>query len=115
MVPPPRLISKCLKKLVNDGGRGTLIAPKWLSAPFWPLFYPDGKTSATFIVDSLELPQVILTAKGRGKNGVFGGQSLKFKLVAFRINGNFKLNTWRFNNNAMLNIFIRFFMLNTFQ
>ena len=43
LVPPPRLISKCLKKLVNDGGRGTLIAPKWLFAPFWPLFYPDGK------------------------------------------------------------------------
>ena len=87
LVPPPRLISKCLKKLVHDGGRGTLIDPKWLSAPFWPLFYPDGKTSATFIVDSLELPQSILTAKGRGKNGVFGGHLLKFKLVAFRING----------------------------
>ena len=66
---------------------GLTVAPKWLSAPFWPLFYPDGKTSATFIVDSLKLPQSILTAKGRGKNGVFGGQLLKFKLVAFRTYG----------------------------
>lgn len=84
LVPPPRLIVKCLHKLRNEGAEGTLIAPKWQSAPFWPLFYPDGQNLAENIRVGLVLPECILTVRGRGKNGIFGGKQLKFDMIAFK-------------------------------
>lgn len=61
LVPPPRLIVKCLLKLSKEGAEGTLIMPRWQSAPFWPLLFPDGQNSANFVLDSLVLPGCILT------------------------------------------------------
>ena len=84
LVPPPRHIVKCFHKLRNEGAEGTLIAPKWQSAPFWPLFYPDGQNLAENVRADLVLPKCILTVRGRGKNGIFGGKQLKFDMIAFK-------------------------------
>jgi hypothetical protein len=37
LVPPPYLIAKVLSHCKLCRARGILVAPKWLSAPFWPL------------------------------------------------------------------------------
>ncbi|MEW8548152.1 MAG: reverse transcriptase domain-containing protein [Candidatus Thiodiazotropha sp.] len=84
LVPPPRLIVRCLHKLRNEGAEGTLIVPKWQSAPFWPLLYPDGQNLAKNVSKSLVLPGSILTVRGRGKNGIFCGKPLKFDMIAFK-------------------------------
>ncbi|MCG8033308.1 MAG: hypothetical protein JAZ03_14165, partial [Candidatus Thiodiazotropha taylori] len=87
LVPPPRLIVDCLRKIAKEGAEATLIAPMWMSAPFWPLLYPDGQIPAKYVIESLVLPNCILTERGRGNNGIFGGKFLKFSMIAFKIKG----------------------------
>ena len=36
--PPFGLVMKVLKKIVNEGGRGIVVVPKWESQPWYPLF-----------------------------------------------------------------------------
>ena len=36
---------------------GTLIVPQWVSAPFWPLLFPDGMNLADFVQEMVELPR----------------------------------------------------------
>ena len=36
-VPPPKLIAKCVNKIVSEKASGTLVIPVWEPAPFWPL------------------------------------------------------------------------------
>ena len=44
LFPPPYLIPKVLKHLEFSKAKGTLVAPMWTSAIWWPLLTCDGKT-----------------------------------------------------------------------
>ena len=44
LFPPPYLIPKVLKHLEFSKATGTLVAPMWTSAIWWPLLTYDGKT-----------------------------------------------------------------------
>ena len=41
--PPPFLAPKVLKHMLRYGADGTLIAPHWGSAPWWPLLFQAGQ------------------------------------------------------------------------
>ena len=82
LVPPPRLINRCIQKAKNDQCRCTLLVPKWRSAPFWPVLYPNGKDPAGFVTDVYEFKPGRLTRRGRGKNGIFDGRPLQFGFLA---------------------------------
>ena len=48
--------------------------PQWVSAPFWPLLFPDGKKAATFIKQVVELPrQKDLFLPGQTGLNIFNG------------------------------------------
>ena len=79
LVPPPRLICSTLSKMKSDSASGTIVVPKWTSAPFWPLLIALSDSSS--YVD-LGYSCVL---SGRGKNGIFG-RTLKFPMLAFRLN-----------------------------
>jgi hypothetical protein len=85
LVPPPRLVSKCIKKAIGDKCVCTLVVPIWRSACFWPLIFPDGEKQAFYIKDLFQFQPGVLTRRGRGKNGIFDGRPLKFGLLALRI------------------------------
>jgi hypothetical protein len=85
LVPPPRLIIKCIEKAISDRCTCTLIVPIWRSANYWPLIFPNGKDYASFIKDSFQFKPGVLTRRGRGRNGIFDGRPLKFGLMALRI------------------------------
>ena len=84
LVPPPRLISRCVRKVLNEECKCTIIVPHWRSAPFWPLFFPDGEKKATYVTDVFFFQPGILTKRGRGRNGIFDGRPLTFGLIAIR-------------------------------
>ncbi len=56
LCPPPALIPRLIRHMRNCGAVGTLILPRWESAPFWPLVCPDGLGFADFVVGWLVLP-----------------------------------------------------------
>ena len=88
LVPPPRLIVQCIRKVLKEKCTCTIIVPQWRSAPYWPVLFPDGNSKADFINDVYVFPPGILTRQGRGRNGIFDGRPLTFGLVAVRINWN---------------------------
>ena len=54
-VPPITLITRLLKKMINDRAIGVLIIPCWRSAAFWPILCPDGRFVPS-VVDWFDLP-----------------------------------------------------------
>lgn len=85
LVPPPRLILNCIKKLELEKANGTLIIPVWKSAPYWPELYDKNGSFKVFITEVIPLPSRNVTVKGRGNNGIFGREQLSFTMAAFKI------------------------------
>ena len=40
--PPPRLVGAAIRQFQSSGASGTLIVPRWQTAPWWPMIYPRG-------------------------------------------------------------------------
>ena len=55
--PPTHLIPRLLKHAEVTKAEGTLVVSQWVSAPFWPLLFPDGKEVAAFVKQVVKLPQ----------------------------------------------------------
>ena len=72
--PPVHLVPRLLKHAEVTKAEGTLVVPQWVSAPFWPLLFPDGKKAATFIKQVVELPrQKDLFLPGQTGLNIFNG------------------------------------------
>jgi len=56
-VPPVHLIPRVIRHAQRTNSQGTLIVPKWLSPPFWPLLFPNGVDLVEFVMAWTELPQ----------------------------------------------------------
>ena len=56
--PPLFLIPRLLKHSRLTKAQGTLIIPRWVSAPFWPLLFPDGTSPAASVEGIRELPRI---------------------------------------------------------
>lgn len=55
IVPPVNLTTRVIKHLILCKARGTLILPRWQSAPFWPLLVkPFSGQFQDFVLDWLE-------------------------------------------------------------
>ena len=50
------LVPRVIRHAQTTKAFGTLIVPQWLSAPFWPLLFPDGSDPADFVVGWVDLP-----------------------------------------------------------
>ena len=69
LVPPIKLVLKVLNKLQKEHANGTLVVPKWKSAPYWPVLFPN-REPAEFIqaVECFEAKGNILF---EGKSHIF--------------------------------------------
>ena len=68
------LIPRLLKHAAICKASGTLIAPKWPSAPFWPLLFPNGTHPAGFVSNIWELPRMeYLIMPGHSESTLFKG------------------------------------------
>jgi len=57
--PPVKLIIQVIRKIKLTKGKGVLICPKWPTARFWPILFPQGKVTAPFS-DVIEISPLIL-------------------------------------------------------
>ena len=48
VVPPPVLVGKTIKHLIHNRVNAVLVVPKWPSAAFWPILYPNGVLAQGF-------------------------------------------------------------------
>ena len=71
---PLYLIPRILRHAKLTKAKGALIIPKWVSAPLWPLLFPDGVHKASFVSHARELPRVeSLFVHGRSGASLFKG------------------------------------------
>jgi len=54
--PPLTLIARVVGKLRDDHTRGTLVAPRWTSAAWWPALYPRGEHGPGPVIDRVTIP-----------------------------------------------------------
>ena len=54
--PPVCLVPRVIRHAQNSEAVRTLIVFQWLSAPFWPLLFPNGWDPADYVVGWIELP-----------------------------------------------------------
>jgi hypothetical protein len=54
LVPPVSLASRAINHLVECNTLGTLVVPKWPSAPFWPLIFESDLEYKPYVFDVLE-------------------------------------------------------------
>ena len=59
LVPPISLIAKTIMHLRASKAMGTLIIPRWLSAPFWPLLILNNGSFIPEIVRQQNIPSII--------------------------------------------------------
>ena len=71
--PPVGLVPRLVQHASKTKAVGTLIVPQWISAPFWPILFPEG-SPASFVQAVVQLPQVdwVLT-QGRSGKTLFNG------------------------------------------
>lgn len=53
LVPPVSLASKTINHLVKCRAKGTLVVPRWPSAPFWPLLFNENLCYKEYVEDVL--------------------------------------------------------------
>ena len=84
--PPPYLVSRMLCHAKRTRAHGTLLVPKWPSAAFWPMLFPEHSLKAWFIQELrvLDKSEVVVCA---GKHGayLFDG-SPNTNLLALKLN-----------------------------
>ena len=86
LVPPISLIAKTIMHLRASKAMGTLIIPRWLSAPFWPLLILNNGSFIPEIVDSRTFPASYDSfACGRSGRPLFAERYPKFNMLALRI------------------------------
>ena len=84
-VPPPSVIPRVLSKFAHERAIGTLVVPRWNSAPYWPVLCHENKWS-DFITDVRFFPAAGHIVVGKVSNKMF--EQLKFGMVACKIQFN---------------------------
>ena len=81
------MIGAALTHMVDCGCSGTLIAPRWQGAPWWPLLYPKGLTEppASFVSEVRELGSVQEVMEGPGMGKEPTTYFSRSRVMAFRI------------------------------
>ena len=86
LFPPLCIIPRVLKNLQFSHANGTLVAPLWTSAPWWPLLTYDGLTFRPEVVDCIVIePQPNMFIPAVPGSVIFGSEPPTFKLLLLRI------------------------------
>ena len=87
--PPVYLVPRVLRHAQITGACGTLLVPKWPSAPFWPMLFNNegrGRLPGLLDTESIDKSQVVI-CPGRSGNNLFKGNP-NTDLLAIRLNFN---------------------------
>ena len=84
IVPPPKCIIQCIKKLENEKSKATLIIPKWESATFWSFIIQGNGSYRDFIKDIYMFPILGAVNQGRSSNGIFNKEPFSFRMMALK-------------------------------
>lgn len=89
IVPPVRLISKTISHLMACKGKGVLVAPKWISSPFWSSIVDNDGCFKSFVKDCVEYKNPSrFFVRCSQRNSIFHEEKVSFSVVVLRIDTN---------------------------
>ena len=85
IVPPPNLLTRVILFCLKHKVKGILIFPRWESAAFWPLLFPQGKLLKGFsIVQEFRRPSNFFVP-GPFRNNIFSCHTFSGDVIALKI------------------------------
>ena len=86
IVPPVVLISSAIKHLLTCRARGTLVAPAWPSAPFWPLIFLSTNRTHSYVthIGFFEDPSGIFHV-GNYRKSLLGSEKFKSPVLVVKL------------------------------
>ena len=85
LVPPPRMIGRVLRYLEHCRAHGTLVAPLWPSAPWWPCLVNNGWFIQAVIDWRLLPARAGMFSPSRADDTIFCADPPSFHMIACRI------------------------------
>ncbi|VDI56275.1 Hypothetical predicted protein [Mytilus galloprovincialis] len=83
LVPPVSLASKTINHLVKCRAKGTLVVPRWPSAPFWPLLFNENLGYKEYVEDVLEFYEnERIFVPGHNLNSIFANGKFSGTVLA---------------------------------
>ena len=96
-MPPVSLVIKTIKYVINCNAKGTLIVPKWVSAPYWPYVFKDNLKTFVYVSDVLEFEDSTkIFIQGMNKNSIFGSERFYSSVLAIRLDATKMWLIWLF-------------------
>ena len=87
VVHPISIVPRVIFCMQHVRVAGTLICPKWCSAPYWPMLFPDGYNPIRAVVGIYEiLTHPGLFIPGRGRKETFIVNIQRSSILAIRLN-----------------------------
>ena len=85
LVPPLYLISNTILHLLTCQAQGTLIVPRWPSAPFWPLLFVSKFQTQPYVVDLLLFDSPVgIFQLGNYKGSLLGSDNFISSVLAIK-------------------------------
>jgi len=86
LVPPIYSVVKAIKHLVFCKSKGSLIVPRWVSAPFWPIIFKGNLEYQFYVKDILEFTETDrIYVKGSNPKCLFGSKKNYSTVLAVRL------------------------------
>ena len=86
LVPPIYLVPRVILHCIACQAVGTLVVPKWPSAPFWPLIFRNSWQCYPYIADVLEFDDTAdIFQLGSYKGSLLGSSRFRSKVLVVRI------------------------------
>ena len=85
LVPPPRLVSMCIDKMIAERANGTLIVPMWKSSAFWCSLVNSDGNFKNCIKQVINLSRHDIVVPGTDKIGLFAKNPLSFDMLALKV------------------------------
>ena len=85
LVPPVFSVLRAIKHLLFCKARGTLIVPKWISAPYWPYIFDENLCYRAYVSDVLEFKNTAgIFVPGTNPNSIFGKEPFITPVLAVK-------------------------------
>lgn len=86
LVPPIYLVIKVIKHLIYCKAKGSLIVPRWVSAPYWSFIFNKDLSYKDYVQDVLEFRDTDrIYIKGSSPKCIFGTDKLFSTVLAVRL------------------------------
>ena len=107
LVPPIYSVVRAIKHLVYSKTIGTLIIPRWVSAPYWLIIFKKHMQYQNYVTDVLEFAECDrIYVKGSSPYCIFGTEKIVSPVLTVRLDARWFINGTRCSTPVFCSIIV---------